>query len=111
MEGLAMALELAPWDDNRRFPDIKLDEIKQRGLMLPPEETAQEKAEVAGMCRLFEVLHRPIVVHHPHIPILVELNQLVGPRRSYLISVGDCEQAELDLLMRHLMPDDTVLDL
>jgi FkbM family methyltransferase len=98
-------------DEIRRFLEEKKAEIGSRALMGPPAGSATEAEGVAAFARLFHVLDGTIRIRHPHLDLHVELSQLLGPRISYLITTGDYELVDLELLDRYVVAGDVVLEL
>lgn len=87
-------------------------EIAQRGLMQHPQPDIDELSAVAGLESLFHVLDQPLLVNHPVIKGLkVYLNELVGPRLSYLVCIGDYEQNDIDILDKFLKTGDKVVEM
>jgi FkbM family methyltransferase len=98
-------------DDVERFLREKKAEIAARGPMSPPAASATEAEGVAAFERLFHVLDGPIRISHPHLDLRVELSAILGPRISYLITTGDYELVDLELLQHLVLEGDTVLEL
>jgi FkbM family methyltransferase len=86
--------------------------MERRDRRAYPGTDAEETQATTAFQLLFERLADPrLVVRHPKADLLVELNPLVGPRLSFLVCVGDYEQSDLDLLARHVVAGDQVLEL
>jgi FkbM family methyltransferase len=105
------AAEPSGGEDVRSFFADKRREIAGRALMTYPQPAADEAAGVAVWARLLHLLEAPVLIRHPYVPLRIELSRAIGPRLAYLMSVGDYELGDLELLGRHVQPGDQVLEL
>lgn len=85
--------------------------LAERALMGYPTVDADEHAGVEVWARLLHVLAGPLRIRHPFMPLTLELDPLLGPRIAYLISIGDYELGDLELLERHVAAGDRVLEI
>ncbi len=93
------------------FFDEKRRSLAARALMGYPRVDDDERAGVEVWARLLHVLAAPLLIRHPFMPLTLELAPLLGPRIAYLISVGDYELGDLELLERHVAVGDRVLEI
>jgi FkbM family methyltransferase len=97
--------------ERRAFLAEKKREIEARALMSYPAVSPLEEAEVNAFARLFDQLEEPIVVRHPHVDLRLALDPLLGPRISYLITIGDYELSDLLLIEQYVKEGDRVVEL
>jgi FkbM family methyltransferase len=95
----------------RAFLEAKRREIHARGLMSYPASSDDEAREVLAFERLFDALDGAIPITHPFFDLKLELSPLLGPRIAYLITIGDYELGDLELLDRHVAIGDRVIEL
>lgn len=98
-------------DAVRTFLTEKKREVDGRALMSYPSSSPTEQADLAAWAKLFQVLAGPILIRHPHAPLTLELSKVLGARVAYLISIGDYELGDLELLERYVQPGDRVMEL
>src|SRR5262245_23205239 len=97
--------------DTDRFLREKLQEVHGRAMAAYPAIAEDEAEGIRVLSRVLANLEAPIRIRHPHVDLQLALPKLLGPRMAYLIVVGDCEQTDLELILRHVRANDIVLEL
>lgn len=95
----------------KAFLEAKRLEINRRGLMAYPKVTAEEIAGAEAMGNIMANMSEPLRLEHPHFHLKVELPAIVAPRLAYLISIGDYEQVDLEVIAEFVQEGDRVLDI
>src|ERR1700690_2086247 len=97
--------------DRKMFLEAKLAEIRSRGLMAYPREAPDESPGTEVMERILATSQRSLQLRHPHFPLTVEIPKVVAPRIAYLLSIGDYEHSDLEIIGETVRQGDLVLDL
>jgi FkbM family methyltransferase len=84
---------------------------KKRGLMRAPKLSAAEELQIRSLANILNQLTTDMVLEHPRYAMKLALNETVGAKLAYLISVGDYVQHFLDAVDAYVQEGDRVLDI
>lgn len=84
--------------------------IRGHALMTYPIAPPEERSGVAYLAVVLPQLTQPVRMKHPFLELEMELPPLLSPRVFYLASTGEYELPDLELLQRHVKPEDAVME-
>ena len=84
--------------------------VLRRGLAQWPQETPGETAQVSAFAQWLGSLASSTVLAHPHFPLFMPVDADFSPRMACYFSLGDYEQADLQLIDQLIQAGDRVVE-
>jgi FkbM family methyltransferase len=86
-------------------------EIARRGLMAFPEDRPDDALRIEGIAALLACVHAPLQLRLPRCGLLIEIPPFVPPSLVYYLALGDYEQSDIDIALKHVRRGDRVLEI
>ncbi len=87
------------------------DAVMRRGLMAWPQDSAEDRARIAGVADILAALDGPMLLRLPGRDLLVPYDASLPAELAWYLAVGDYEAHDLDLAADHVRPGDRVMEL
>ena len=91
--------------------DQRAVEIGRRGLMAFPEDGPDDALRIEAIAALLGCLHAPLQLRLPRCGLLAEVPAFVPPALVYYMALGDYEQNDVEIALKHVRQGDRVLEI
>jgi len=91
--------------------DQRAVEIARRGLMAFPEDGPDDALRIEGIEAVLACVHAPLQLRLPKCGLLIEIPPFVPPSLVYYLALGDYEQSDIDIALKHVRRGDRVLEI
>jgi FkbM family methyltransferase len=86
-------------------------EIARRGLMAFPEDGPDDALRIEGIAAVLGCVHAPLQLRLPRCGLLIEIPPFVPPSLVYYMALGDYEQSDVEIALKHVRRGDRVLEI
>lgn len=91
--------------------DQRAVEIARRGLMAFPEDGPDDALRIEGIAAVLGCVHAPLQLRLPKCGLLIEIPAFVPPSLVYYMALGDYEQSDIEIALKHVHHGDRVLEI